>query len=425
MPLKAKGTPGRQSAAKKQAEDGTTLSYKRSVTKAASSMKKRVKFNAGGASPTLSFDESPTAKRPRGRPSLQQNKNKLLAMQAAAAVATSFPASQQPLSAKKVMIKKEVSSEVRGMNKVTKKQFKASDSDGLKKKSPKVTKGKGEGSNGTSDGHSEIKKSIYERHDGLLHEHSRHSSLMHLHDMNSHNLPAHLTHSAIPITSHPTFATLPGTSSIMTGNGSYISYGNPLSILNSSTHTITLPTSALQFDQQYQTVIDPITGEKTLVPISTAELFAGSIISDNINPNMQYTTQTITINGIPTLVSVSLDGLSTVVVRIGAYTREERQQRIDRFRVKKMRRVWRKQIKYDCRKKLADTRPRVKGRFVSRAEEGAGGIDSAAVASTPVSEGQAVIVINDGDADRSATVTAADLSGAKAEKASCDLASMV
>jgi hypothetical protein len=52
--------------------------------------------------------------------------------------------------------------------------------------------------------------------------------------------------------------------------------------------------------------------------------------------------------------------------RIGAYTKEERQQVLERFRAKKQRRVWRKQIKYDCRKRLADTRPRVKGRFVSR-----------------------------------------------------------
>lgn len=54
--------------------------------------------------------------------------------------------------------------------------------------------------------------------------------------------------------------------------------------------------------------------------------------------------------------------------RVGAYTKEERQAIIAKFRAKKMRRVWRKQIKYDCRKRLADTRPRVKGRFVSRKE---------------------------------------------------------
>jgi hypothetical protein len=55
--------------------------------------------------------------------------------------------------------------------------------------------------------------------------------------------------------------------------------------------------------------------------------------------------------------------------RVGVYTREERLVRIERFREKKQKRIWRKQIKYDCRKRLADTRPRVKGRFVSRIED--------------------------------------------------------
>lgn len=61
--------------------------------------------------------------------------------------------------------------------------------------------------------------------------------------------------------------------------------------------------------------------------------------------------------------------------RVGAYSREERQIRINRFRDKKKKRVWRKQIKYDCRKRLADTRPRIKGRFVSRKEDGTEGGD--------------------------------------------------
>lgn len=51
--------------------------------------------------------------------------------------------------------------------------------------------------------------------------------------------------------------------------------------------------------------------------------------------------------------------------RIGAYNREERVERVERFRQKRIQRVWRKSIKYDCRSKLAETRPRVKGRFVS------------------------------------------------------------
>ena len=52
--------------------------------------------------------------------------------------------------------------------------------------------------------------------------------------------------------------------------------------------------------------------------------------------------------------------------RIGIYLPEARKARIERFHAKRSRRVWRKRIKYDCRKKLADSRPRVKGRFVKR-----------------------------------------------------------
>jgi hypothetical protein len=57
------------------------------------------------------------------------------------------------------------------------------------------------------------------------------------------------------------------------------------------------------------------------------------------------------------------------IARIGIYTLEERKVRVARFQAKRGRRVWRKKIKYDCRKKLADNRPRVKGRFVRRDEE--------------------------------------------------------
>merc|ERR1712196_273975 len=54
------------------------------------------------------------------------------------------------------------------------------------------------------------------------------------------------------------------------------------------------------------------------------------------------------------------------VKRIGIYTLEERKKRLARFHEKRSRRIWRKKIKYGCRKKLADNRPRVKGRFVKR-----------------------------------------------------------
>lgn len=54
--------------------------------------------------------------------------------------------------------------------------------------------------------------------------------------------------------------------------------------------------------------------------------------------------------------------------RIGIYLPEERKARIARFHSKRKIRIWRKRIKYDCRKKLADSRPRVKGRFVKRSD---------------------------------------------------------
>ena len=52
--------------------------------------------------------------------------------------------------------------------------------------------------------------------------------------------------------------------------------------------------------------------------------------------------------------------------RIGIYTPTERAAIIQKFTVKRARRVWHKKIRYNCRKNQADHRMRVKGRFVKR-----------------------------------------------------------
>lgn len=59
---------------------------------------------------------------------------------------------------------------------------------------------------------------------------------------------------------------------------------------------------------------------------------------------------------------------SGVAHRVGVYTLEERAVLVAKFHSKRGRRIWRKKIKYDCRKKLADKRPRLKGRFVTQEE---------------------------------------------------------
>jgi len=54
--------------------------------------------------------------------------------------------------------------------------------------------------------------------------------------------------------------------------------------------------------------------------------------------------------------------------RIGIYTPKQRSKLLSRWHAKRERRVWRKKIRYNCRKNLADTRIRIKGRFVKAKE---------------------------------------------------------
>ena len=74
-----------------------------------------------------------------------------------------------------------------------------------------------------------------------------------------------------------------------------------------------------------------------------------------LNPDGSLMTSSGTMGGL------TLGGLTVPndgEFRVGAYTKLERHLKIEAFREKKRTRIWRKQIKYDCRKRLADTRPR-------------------------------------------------------------------
>jgi hypothetical protein len=64
---------------------------------------------------------------------------------------------------------------------------------------------------------------------------------------------------------------------------------------------------------------------------------------------------------------------------IGIYSPESRKKRVQRYQVcyvcsyrffeKRKQRVWTKKVKYDVRKNFADSRLRVKGRFVKKEDE--------------------------------------------------------
>lgn len=98
-------------------------------------------------------------------------------------------------------------------------------------------------------------------------------------------------------------------------------------------------------------------------PIASTPRPAPSVHNPPAIPSTTPTIATAAASG--TTVSLELlnkDG------RIGIYLPEARRARIARFHAKRTRRIWRKRIKYDCRKKLADSRPRIKGRFVKRSD---------------------------------------------------------
>uniref|UniRef100_A0A0C9RYT9 TSA: Wollemia nobilis Ref_Wollemi_Transcript_2321_2433 transcribed RNA sequence n=1 Tax=Wollemia nobilis TaxID=56998 RepID=A0A0C9RYT9_9CONI len=56
--------------------------------------------------------------------------------------------------------------------------------------------------------------------------------------------------------------------------------------------------------------------------------------------------------------------------KIGRYSAEERKERIHRYRKKRSERNFNKKIKYACRKTLADSRPRIRGRFARNEDAG-------------------------------------------------------
>ena len=54
---------------------------------------------------------------------------------------------------------------------------------------------------------------------------------------------------------------------------------------------------------------------------------------------------------------------------IGAYSPKSRREKIKKFLDKRSRRNWTRKVKYEVRKKFADSRKRIRGRFIKKRDE--------------------------------------------------------
>ncbi|KAF3782203.1 Zinc finger protein CONSTANS-LIKE 4 [Nymphaea thermarum] len=68
--------------------------------------------------------------------------------------------------------------------------------------------------------------------------------------------------------------------------------------------------------------------------------------------------------------SLGLENFVNGAQKVARYNAEEKKERIQRYRSKRNQRNFNKKITYACRKTLADSRPRVRGRFARNEEQG-------------------------------------------------------
>jgi len=69
------------------------------------------------------------------------------------------------------------------------------------------------------------------------------------------------------------------------------------------------------------------------------------------------------LNAAAAAAGAEMGGASGEAQMIGRLTAEERRQKVLRYRQKRHERKFEKRVTYQCRKTLADSRPRVRGRF--------------------------------------------------------------
>lgn len=121
----------------------------------------------------------------------------------------------------------------------------------------------------------------------------------------------------------------------------------------------------------YESKFEDVTNLDALLDGSTSTEFAEfkpehptvQLLIDDF-PDISFTSQNYSV---ASCVKVHQKPQSKLQVQaIGTVSAIERQKKIERYLEKKKKRTWIKRIHYDCRKKVADNRLRIKGRFVTR-----------------------------------------------------------
>ncbi|CAN6486116.1 unnamed protein product [Victoria cruziana] len=122
--------------------------------------------------------------------------------------------------------------------------------------------------------------------------------------------------------------------------------------------------------------MNPREPEITATELQThAERVGGVFSADAVHGvygagDMQEKEQVVGGGGCGTTLTSDAPALEESGFKVGRYSVEERKQRIHRYMKKRNQRNFNKKIKYACRKTLADSRPRVRGRFAKNDDFG-------------------------------------------------------
>jgi hypothetical protein len=89
-------------------------------------------------------------------------------------------------------------------------------------------------------------------------------------------------------------------------------------------------------------------------------------LGEKLNESVYFQNDLLSLNNMPSTLTNVHSSMEMGERKVGKLTPAERKEKINRYLEKRKRRIWSKKISYDCRKRVADNRLRIKGRFVTK-----------------------------------------------------------